>query len=144
MDYRFYADDEEQRQKIRQIINGLLADGVPPSAIQILSPSQRGNSCLATPIPGLDCDIHDLRDTDLSRANRPYITFSTIHAFKGLESPVVILTDIRHIEAERDHALLYVAMSRARQKLSVLLAAEVRDDFNRAALRKMAQGIQRP
>lgn len=144
VDYRFYADEDEQRQKIRQIINGLLADGVSPAMIQILSPVQRSNSCLAVPIPGLDCDIRDLRDTDLNRLDLPYITFSTIHTFKGLESPVVILTDVRHIESERDHALLYVGMSRARQKLSVLLSTEVRDGFNRATLRKMSQGVQRP
>ena len=143
VDYGFYMDSEEQRLKIRRIINGLLADGVPPGEIQILSPSQRGNSCLAMPIPDMDCDVRELRDTDLVRAIRPYVTFSTIHAYKGLESAVVILIDVRHIEAEREQALLYVGMSRARQRLFVLLADEARDAFNRAALRKMAQGVQR-
>jgi ATP-dependent exoDNAse (exonuclease V) beta subunit len=43
--------------------------------------------------------------------------FSTIQAFKGLESKIVVLCDIDDYSDER---LMYVALSRARSKMFVL------------------------
>jgi superfamily I DNA/RNA helicase len=45
------------------------------------------------------------------------IRFSTIHAFKGLESSTIIITDIDSYE---DDKLIYVGLSRARFALHVL------------------------
>ena len=50
---------------------------------------------------------------------------STIHSFKGLESPVVILTEIEPHAAQDLESLLYVGCSRACHHLVVLLAADL-------------------
>jgi hypothetical protein len=48
-----------------------------------------------------------------------HVLVSTIHRFKGLERPVVILVDIDDIDDE----LMYVALSRARVHLAVIANA---------------------
>jgi len=45
---------------------------------------------------------------------------STIHSFKGLESPVVILTETDAIKKDRKDELLYVATSRANSHLIIV------------------------
>lgn len=50
------------------------------------------------------------------------VTYSTISAFKGLESPVIIITDIDDLSAEI-LTLLYVAVSRAKVCVRILLNA---------------------
>jgi hypothetical protein len=47
------------------------------------------------------------------------VIISTIHAFKGLERPVVIVCELKGVDAAQDVELLYVAFSRAREHLVV-------------------------
>ena len=42
---------------------------------------------------------------------------SNIHSFKGLERPVVVVSEIRHTEASKRTELMYAALSRAREFL---------------------------
>ena len=41
------------------------------------------------------------------------VKFSTIHSFKGLESPVIIVVDIEEVSGTRPQSLLYVSMSQS-------------------------------
>ncbi|WP_428119288.1 ATP-binding domain-containing protein [Candidatus Poriferisodalis sp.] len=47
-------------------------------------------------------------------------SFGTVSSFKGLEAPAVILTDVEEIGTQRAQKLLYVAVSRATDRLHVL------------------------
>ena len=59
------------------------------------------------------------------------IPFASIHAFKGLEAPAVIITDIDSLNDERSRALLYVGMSRARIRLFMLMHESCRASYDR-------------
>ena len=61
-------------------------------------------------------------------------TFSTIHAFKGLEAPVVILTDIRSLVTPKDFDLLYIGMSRALHRLAVLCHTSVQENIKESCM----------
>jgi ATP-dependent exoDNAse (exonuclease V) beta subunit len=50
---------------------------------------------------------------------------TTIHQFKGLESPVVVLAEIMSSSAQDLEPLLYVGCSRARNHLAILASAEL-------------------
>ena len=58
------------------------------------------------------------------------IPFASIHAFKGLEAPAVIITDINSLNDERSRALLYVGMSRARIRLFMLMHESCRASYD--------------
>jgi superfamily I DNA/RNA helicase len=59
------------------------------------------------------------------------IPFTSIHAFKGLESSAVIITDVDNLDDERSKALLYVGMSRARARLYMLMDEKCRRSYDR-------------
>jgi ATP-dependent exoDNAse (exonuclease V) beta subunit len=62
-------------------------------------------------------DLEDLKEAWPGRQGS--VIVSTIHAFKGLERPVVIVSELEGIDPVEQQELLYVAFSRARQHLIV-------------------------
>jgi hypothetical protein len=75
----------------------LIADGW---LRQILQPTDGG-----TPVPGK-------------------LRYSTIHAFKGLEAPAVVLTDLDANVTPNFESLVYIGMSRATDRLVVIIETE--------------------
>ena len=87
---------------------------VPPGRITIVAPHTRENSCLR----GVDRLAGQRLSIDpLDRAGAVLCT--TIHKFKGLESDVVILVDVRESDLFCGPAYLYTAAARARVLLHV-------------------------
>lgn len=57
------------------------------------------------------------------RHSKGSVHYSTIHAFKGLESPVVIITDIAELGHIETTELFYTAISRSLEKVVVMVPA---------------------
>jgi len=55
------------------------------------------------------------------------IIMDTIQRFKGLESAVVIIWGLDHIDLSKDQELLYVGISRAKSLLVIVAKPEVFD-----------------
>jgi hypothetical protein len=51
------------------------------------------------------------------------IPYTTIHAFKGLDAPAIVVTDVEDVAGAAAESLLYVALSRASDRLVVLAEA---------------------
>ncbi|MDH4225706.1 MAG: AAA family ATPase, partial [Deltaproteobacteria bacterium] len=58
-----------------------------------------------------------------------HLTFSTIHRFKGLEAPVIILTGLGDIYQNKE-SMLYVALTRARHHLVIVDTPEILSKLN--------------
>lgn len=59
------------------------------------------------------------------------IAYGSIHAFKGLEAAVVVVTDIETLNDARTQSLLYIGMSRARIKLCMLMHEKCRSEYTK-------------
>ena len=53
--------------------------------------------------------------------------FTSIHKFKGLEAPIIILTDFDEIETDASKKLLYTGASRATESVIYLLDEKVKN-----------------
>ena len=123
---RRYKNAAEQLASVRGLLDQYQAEGFKPSEIVLLSPRKSG--CLAEALaaaPGWKGQVGEYA------ANPTNLTFSTIHAFKGLEAPVVILTDIDSLDSQRDLDLLYIGMSRALHRLAVHFHERVTPELER-------------
>ena len=132
VDYRYYSAPSEHAQILKHIIGDLSTEGIRRDGITILSRHRLKNSILGAPEtkPGFKlCDLA-AKDRDPMQ-DKDKINFCTISSFKGLESPAVIITDIRDLDADQAKDLLYVAMSRAQQRLFMILPETVRHKVNR-------------
>jgi hypothetical protein len=146
VDYRYWRTPEEQLETLTTLVHSLLRDGVRPEDLVILSPNSIADSVagrlkLADERHGLVA-VRELREMERTSANRPVLGFATIQAFKGMESPAVILCDIDRVETDSPQAILYIAMSRARSYLGMLLHESVRTSISRALLKRLEKEWQ--
>jgi len=124
VDYRYYDSPVNQRAVLTDVLRHLLADGVKASDIVVLARTRLANSGIAGIDGGTNFKLAEVDEVERSRV--PVVRFATIHSFKGMESPVVVLCDVSHVSENEPQALLYVAMSRARSQLTVLVGEQAR------------------
>lgn len=87
--------------------------------IMILSPHSELN-CIARKIGGLVRPVYSLTsDSDIG--------YCSTYIFKGLESPVVILTDIDDITSDQAKSLFYTAITRALDELIIFVNEKTRE-----------------
>lgn len=104
-----YNDLMDQKKHLEELLIELKEKNISEKDIVILSPQIRSKS-----VVGL---LNGYNIADYSVKSTGRIRFSTIQAFKGLESSTIILTDI---ESYQDEKLIYVGLSRARFNLYIL------------------------
>ena len=139
VDYRFYSDGSDQCKQVSEIVNQFHTEGIEIENITILSPTTLDRSCL-TEGNHNSFSITDLTKSGLQKYLKNTIRFSTIHAFKGLESSIIIITDITRLLDDRNRSLLYVGMSRAKHRLSVLISDSARAEYQEAIRRNLQKG----
>ena len=119
----------------------LVKEKTPIEDVVILSPRRRQNSGLAE-VESISC--FPLIDISRGMVAPPRsLKFSTIHSFKGLESPVVILVDVDKVDSDGPQSLLYVAMSRARSLLILMISAGARVSLERRIRKGIEQELHR-
>ena len=118
----FYSNPQEQINSLLKLMNGYLSEGFKAHEIVLLSPQR--SDCLACRLA--DSPLWKGRVEAYSLVPKT-TAFSTIHAFKGLEAPVIIITDICSLSSCNDFDLLYIGMSRALHRLAVLCHESVKE-----------------
>jgi len=98
----------------------LVKDGYTNSEIVILSPRSDEYST-ASKIKHTSITFNPIKSN-----HKDSIGFCTIHAFKGLEAPVIIVTDIEEIGSENAKSLLYIAITRSLERLFILVSDNAR------------------
>jgi DNA polymerase III delta prime subunit len=124
-----YRSPEDQIRRLAQALDGLRAEGFGNDEIVILSKNSAG-AAEGLPEPWLRL-LQPLGASDSRR-----IRAGTIHAFKGLEAAAVLVTDIDQVGDAADDSLLYVALSRATDRLTVFV-----DESARQALVARMEGF---
>ncbi len=126
--YAWFNDTKGQISALERQLKRLKDGGISSSEIIILSARSLEQSFIN------DMDSSLVKQYELSdyiSSKDDLISCATISAFKGLESPIVILTDIEEIEGEWWSSVLYVGMSRAGVELVVLLPEKLKSLYER-------------
>jgi len=128
---KFWTTREDQDRQLGSLLDSLKAERYSGRDIAILSPRAEG------------CAAEQLSDRHWADQIRPArelapggIRYCTIHAFKGLEAPVVIVTDVDSVGTEEDHSLLYTALTRATDRLFVLADIALKSSVEALLLRR--------
>lgn len=122
----FFRNEKQQVDLLRNKIKKL-SKSFKFSDIKILSPKHNNISCAYfLSLEDRSIALRPLRNNVPSKQS---VEYSTIHAFKGLESPAIIITDIKELSGASAESLLYVGMSRARLKLIMLMHESCRDIY---------------
>ena len=114
-DIYFYRHEKEQLERIAQYLREFKAKGYNSSEITILS-FRADNSSAAASLEQEGYNLHPAWRT------RNLTNYASVHAFKGLENKIIILTDIVLDEKEFRQDLFYTGMTRATESVRVLCA----------------------
>jgi len=96
----------------------LRAEGFTLNEITVLSPLSSGSAAQVTADPFLR---QVLRPAAGDTPRPGLVQHSTIQAFKGLESPAVIVTDLDRRLVPNFESLLYVGLTRATDRLVAVM-----------------------
>lgn len=127
---RYFHSESEQPKVLIDVLEELFVQGYTGKDIVILSPYGK-NPC-ATNVkiqPWSD------RLKPAGRVKGGYIEYTTIQAFKGMESPVIIITDINwYSQNSEDTSLFYVGITRALHRLIILVNYSARQNMLNAII----------
>ena len=133
-----YSNNDEQKMKIKEIIRELKSNGIALDKIVILSKYKFENSVFKG--ENFLKDICKLKFiNEFINGEGEGVTFSTIHKFKGLEAPIIILCDIEDLNKRSNQVLNYVAMSRSKELLYVLLSENAYKQYEEHVMNKVMQ-----
>ena len=123
-EYWFYESSTDQQELLVQALEQLVHEGFSANDIVVLSP--RADKSCATAIR-----VAPWRDQlrPYSGARYGAIRYSSIHAYKGLEAPAVVVTDIEQIGTEQAQALFYIAITRSLHRLILLMHTDTRHEI---------------
>lgn len=111
---RAYTGHDQQVALLAEAIDTLRSEGHQLGDIAVLSMAASGAAqTLGEPHAGWL--------TPAEKATTGRIRTSTVHSFKGLEAPAVIVTDLAGLGTDWQRQLLYIAASRATDRLTVLV-----------------------
>lgn len=114
-EWLFYDTQQRQVSSLIAVLKLLTSEGYLHSEIVILS--LRAHRSAAQSMARSQKERHT---QPISADDHSSPRSATVHAFKGLEAPVVIVTDIDRLDRRGREALLYVAMTRATERLFLL------------------------
>ncbi|WP_179873600.1 ATP-binding domain-containing protein [Microcella indica] len=114
-----FATMDEQQRLLADAVERILSEPFTVRELVILSPYARERSAAGQALadPTADARLTSRLGTSIDDATR--IRWGSIHEFKGLEAPAVILTDV-DLSKGYHHDLLYVGASRATDRLVML------------------------
>ena len=119
--FRQYQAGQNQSTLLATAIRGLKNDGYELNEIVVLSPVKAASTAAITRDPWLR---QILKPADGLGARPGQVLYSTIHAFKGLEAPAVVVTDLDETTTtDTFDSLLYVGLTRATDRLIALIEA---------------------
>jgi ATP:corrinoid adenosyltransferase len=136
--YYFFNNKTDQKGALQNILMKYIKENIPPRKITLLSPIKYKSS-IVSEVKILNHPIKEIDDVLLLYKNRKAITFSTIQAFKGMENTFIILTDLDDLSDEYTKKLTYIAMSRAKANLTLLIAKSQKNTYRERML-KYADG----
>lgn len=111
-DIRFYGDWDTQRELLRNLLRRLKGEGYRPHEIAVLSFSAADQSAAES----ISAEGFSLRPAWQGMGTG----YTSVSSFKGMESKVVIITDVRLGDVTASRELFYVGMTRATESVFVL------------------------
>ncbi len=120
----FYRSERDEKDMLIGTLTTLRDEHFSPAEIVILS-AVSVKKCCASQI------IQEPWKSRLKPYNQDYqaIRYCSIHRFKGLEAPCIVITDVDKLGDAEHASLLYVALTRATNRVVILALEAVRDEI---------------
>jgi len=124
---RFYPQERTPAEALTGALAELRADGYKSRSVAILSSRAAGSSAESvTEQPWCD------RLRPFGDPAGGHTRYGTVHAFKGMEAPAVVITDLEDVSGPAAEALFYIAVTRPTERLILVLPDSARTSLARS------------
>jgi len=126
----YYAKPSQQSASLVRVLDTLYADSFSGSDVVVLS-TKAPPRCVAATV-----GVAPWRDrlAPYGQASQSQGGYTTVHSFKGLEAPAVVVTDIEHLDNDHFCSLFYVATTRALHRLHILVHEAAKQSIVKALI----------
>lgn len=122
VEYKLCSGKVDMAIKTVELVERLVEDeSVPPSSITILSTQNIGSMSLFAAGVKVPRYMEVATESSVVEETPGKIYYTSAQSYKGLENDLVIFTDVDSFDGDFCEAVNYVAMTRAREKLYVLM-----------------------
>lgn len=125
---RYYRDAGEQQSLLAETLSKLHRDGFENEDIVVLSTRSEAG-CIAAQVTASPWKG---RLKPYGASGKGYARFCSVHAFKGLEAPAVVVTDVDRISDSASIAIFYIAITRAVERLVLLVHETAKEEIIKA------------
>lgn len=131
-EFKVFKSMEEEARIISDDINDLIADGIKPSEITVLSFVGKDRSVAGQGLIRLKngVQLKHINETDSSGSSSAdtSVTYASIYEYKGLDNDVILFTDIKDIDTHKiSRSLHLVGATRARNHYTMYVTPQVMD-----------------
>lgn len=124
---RFCPPERAPADALTRALDELRADGYRGRDVAVLSPRATGSSAEGVSDQPWCDRLRPFRDT-----SGGHTVYGTIHAFKGMEAPAVVVTDLDDVSGPAAEALFYIAVTRPTERLVLVLPDGARTSMARS------------
>jgi hypothetical protein len=135
----WFENSTDQATQVSEVINQFIEDGVEGKDITILSPLRYSNSLAGTGKLRLKAVPYVLDTENVVNKPSDGIAYSSIQSFKGLECPIIVITDLNDLDGEWNRIVNYVGLTRARTALVISANKELKPAYKKK-MRNMLEG----
>lgn len=125
---RYYKDSEAQQALLIETLDGLYKDGFASNDIVILSTRSEA-ACAASQI---NSQPWKSRLRPFATVAKGHARYCSVHAFKGMEAPAVVVTDVDRISDPASMAIFYIAITRAVDRLVLIVHESAKNEIIKA------------
>lgn len=126
---RFSSSRGEQAALLKQTLKVLSSEFIAQDIVVLSVKSDY--ACLAA---WLESESWKNKLRRYEARGKDCIGYASVYAFKGLEAPAIVVTDVDRVSGEFAMSLFYIAVTRALQRLVVLADMSVKRELARALL----------
>lgn len=119
----YYKSGLEQQNLLIAALEDIYAAGFSADEIVVLS-TKSENSCASS----IATNPWKQRLRPADTATPGHIRYCSVHAFKGREAPVVIVTDVERISDQTAASLFYIAVTRTLLRLVIFISESAKSD----------------
>lgn len=134
--YLWYKSSADQAVQLSELIRDLISEGIKPGDIMILSPNRYSASVAGSGMLRTSEKCYNFTKETMLGSESEHIRYASVTSFKGLESPVVILTDIENLKGEWNVVTNYVGYTRARSMLIVSMNLDLKEQYLKLATKE--------
>jgi hypothetical protein len=133
-------DEERSSDAVQRELDRLISEGANPGQITVLSPVESADAAISGTKAWRKGRVAPVSPALSATWPVQRVTFASVAAFKGMENRFIVLTDLEMLpEGKPGRNMLYVAMSRARAGLSIVMTPSARERLGTMALQVIGE-----